>query len=167
MDVVAKADLEIANGRLWRAKEILHKAVGHSGYKAEVFEKLGEVLLQMGDLAEAGKYLFLSGSMRMEHADAIGLFLKRYEGKPHNIFHPFPKSAKLSKISDYPEAVANELRKLGLPEDLKDINGVYIRPSQTIADKLMSVGCITFALIVIALMILGVLKLIELVTGHS
>lgn len=95
MDVIERAEREISNGNLWRAKEILHKSVGHSGYKSEIYEKLGNVLLQMSDLAEAGKYLFLSGVRKPEYERAIKIFLQQYEGKPHNLFQPFPRSSFL------------------------------------------------------------------------
>jgi hypothetical protein len=162
MDVLAKADLEISRGRLWRAKEILHRAVGHSGYRSDVYEKLGNVLLQMSDLVEAGKYLFLAGSRNPEYADAIDTFVERYREKPQNIFHPFPKSAKLSKISEYPPAVADELRQLGLPEDLEDLDGIYVRPPRTLSDRLLPFGCIAIALLGVGLVVLGVIKLVEL-----
>ncbi len=80
MDVIKTAEKEIADGNLWRANEILHRAVGHSGYKIEIYEKLGNVLLQMSDLAEAGKYLFLSGVRKPEYEKAIGIFRQKYEG---------------------------------------------------------------------------------------
>ena len=91
MDVVERAEREISNGDLWRAKEILHKSAGHFGYKSEIYEKLGNVLLQMSDLAEAGKYLFLSGVRKPEYEKAIKIFLQKYEGKPHNLFLSFPR----------------------------------------------------------------------------
>ena len=63
MNVIETAEREMSNGNLWRAKEILHKS--------EIYEKLGNVLLQMSDLAEAGKYLFLSGVRKPEYEKAI------------------------------------------------------------------------------------------------
>lgn len=163
MDVLKTAEREIANGNLWRAKEILHRSVGHSGYKIEIYEKLGIVLLQMSDLAEAGKYLFLSGIRKPEYEKAIGIFLQKYEGKPHNIFHPFPRSAKLSKISEYPKTVADKLRELGLPEELKDANGAYIHPQANNSGKFALAVFLFIVLAIIVLIILGIIKLLEII----
>ena len=58
MSFFEEADQELAVGNAWRAKEILHRSIKYSGYDVQLFEKLGIVLLQMNDLAEAGKYLF-------------------------------------------------------------------------------------------------------------
>ncbi|MDQ3686198.1 MAG: hypothetical protein M3430_11450 [Acidobacteriota bacterium] len=61
MRTLEKAERELAQGNLWRAKEILQGSVSDAGYNIELFEKYGIVLLKMGDLPEAGKFLFLSG----------------------------------------------------------------------------------------------------------
>lgn len=162
MDFLAEADREIAAGNLWRAKEILHGQIKYSAYNVALFEKLGVVLLQMNDLAEAGKYLFLSGVRKPEYEEAIGIFLKKYEGKPHNLFHPFPRSAKLSKISDYPETVATYLRELGFTDGLETVHGV----TPTSVGSGGKIALVVFLLIVLAiiiLLILGIVKLFEIV----
>lgn len=100
MDVIERAEREISNGNLWRAKEILHKSVGHSGYKNEIYEKLGNVLLQMSDLAEAGKYLFLSGVKKPEYEKAIKIFLQKYEGSRIICFNRFHVRALLKLFID-------------------------------------------------------------------
>lgn len=163
MDVIKTAEREIANGNLWRAKEILHRAVGHSGYKIEIYEKLGNVLLQMSDLAEAGKYLFLSGVRKPEYEKAINIFLQKYEDKPHNLFHPFPKSAKLSKISEYPPTVAEKMREIGLPEQLKDVHGIYVSPSTNNDGKFALAIFLFIVLAIVVLIILGIVKLFEII----
>jgi tetratricopeptide (TPR) repeat protein len=163
MDVLKTAEKEIADGNLWRAKEILHRAVGHSGYKIEIYEKLGIVLLQMSDLAEAGKYLFLFGIRKPEYAKAIEIFLHKYKDKPYNLFHPFPRSAKLSKISEYPQAVAEKLRELELPEDLKDASGVYVPAPTAGNDKFALTIFVTIILSITILIILGIVKLFEII----
>ena len=164
MNVLERAEREISNGNLWRAKEILQGSVGHSGYKIEIYEKLGVVLLEMRDLAEAGKYLFLSGVRKPEYEKAIGIFLQKYEGKPHNLFRTFPRSAKLSKISEYPKNVADKLRELDLPETLKDENGnTVIHPDYNNNGKFELIPCFTIAFVIVALTILGIVKLLEIV----
>lgn len=162
MDFLAEADREIAAGNLWRAKEILHRSLKYSGYNIQLFEKLGIVLLKMNDLAEAGKYLFLSGVRKSEYEEAIGIFLKKYEGKPHNLFHPLPRAAKLSKISDYPEAVADKLRELGFSDGLETVHG--ITPTSVGSDGKTALAIFIAVVLVIAvLIILGIVKLFEII----
>jgi len=164
MNVLERAERELAKGNLWRAKEILQGSVGHSGYKVEIYEKLGNVLLQMQDLAEAGRYLFLSGVRNPEYEEAIAIFLEKYEGKPHNLFRTFPRSAKLTKISEYPKIVAENLRELGLPEMLKDENGIsLVHPDQSNNGRFELIACFSIAFVVVALIILGIVKLLEIV----
>lgn len=163
MDVLERAENEISNGNLWRAKELLHRSVGHSDYKIEIYEKLGNVLLQMNDLVEAGKYLFLSGVRKPEYEKAIRIFLQKYEGKPYNLFHPFPRSAKLSKISEYPQTVADKLQELGLPEELKDVHGIYIKPARGKNGRFALVIFWFTVLAIVGLIVLGVVKLFEII----
>jgi len=162
MDFLAEADQEIAAGNLWRAKEILHRSLKYAGYNIQLFEKLGIVLLQMNDLVEAGKYLFLSGVRKPEYEEAIGIFLKKYEGKPHNLFHPFPRAAKLSKISDYPEAVAVKLRELGFSDGLETVHGIT-PTSVGSGGKIALVVFLAIVLGIVVLIILGIVKLFEIV----
>jgi tetratricopeptide (TPR) repeat protein len=164
MDVLRRAEREIANGRLWRAREILENSVRHSGYKARVYEKLGIVLLEMRDLAEAGKYLFLSGACKPDYEEAIDIFFKKYENKPHNLFRSFPNSAKLSRISDYPKPIADKLCELSLPEELKDEmgNSVIYSDSDN-SGRFKLIACFTIVFLVLALLVLGIVKLFEII----
>ena len=163
MDFLAEADREIAAGNLWRAKEILHGQIKYSAYNVALFEKLGFVLLQMNDLVEAGKYLFLSGVRKPEYEESISIFLKKYEGKPHNLFHPFPRSAKLSKISDYPEAVAVKLRELGFTDGLETVHGIHSNSPVGSGGKIALVVVLLIVLAIVVLLILGIVKLFEIV----
>ncbi|MDQ3800625.1 MAG: hypothetical protein M3384_14345 [Acidobacteriota bacterium] len=162
MSFIEKAERELAKGNLWRAKEILQGSLPSAGYNIELFEKFGIVLLQMGDLPEAGKFLFLSGVRKPEYEEAICIFLQKYGKKPLNFFQTLPHTAKLSKISDYPEIVAAKLRELNFPETLKTENGdVDVLPEDD--DKILLAGCIIIALAIAALVILGIIKLYEIV----
>lgn len=161
MPFLEKAERELANGNLWRAKEILQGALPSAGYNIELFEKLGVVLLRMGDLPEAGKLLFLSGVRKPEYQEAISIFLQKYGKSPLNLFQTFPHPAKLSKISEYPVVVAKKLRELNLPEVLKAESDKVVAPPED--DKLFLIGCAIVVLVFIALIILGIVKLYEIV----
>jgi len=109
----AKVDKALSEGALWRAKEILQGNIAH-GYDCEIYERYGQVLLQMGDLPEAGKYLFLSGKSLPEYEQAISIYLKRHTKlNPFHTLYTFPKAARLPRLSDYPETVEQYLRSVG------------------------------------------------------
>lgn len=77
----SKADREIGNGRLWRAKEILQGRLSGADFDDALLERYGRVLLLMGDTLEAGRYLFASGVRKPEYAEAIGLFRSRHQAE--------------------------------------------------------------------------------------
>lgn len=164
MPFLEKAERELANGNLWRAKEILQGSLPSANYNVKLFEKLGVVLLQMGDLPEAGKFLFLSGVREPKYEEAIGIFLRKYGKKPHNFLQSLPRTARLSRISEYPEAVATKLRELNLPEVLKTESGEIAVPAENnIDDKYFLVTCLVLSLVFGILIILGIVKLYEIV----
>lgn len=117
----------------------------------------------MNDLSEAGKYLFLSGARKPEYEEAIGIFLEKYKNKPHNLFHPFPRSAKLSKVSDYPTSVANKLRELGFTGGLETVHGIYSNRPLSNSGKLVMVISLSVALAIVILIIFGIIKLFEMI----
>ena len=51
--VFDRAERERTGGRLWRAREILEGSLPILGYDVELYERLGVVLLEMGDLPRA------------------------------------------------------------------------------------------------------------------
>ncbi|GJL66431.1 MAG: hypothetical protein NPIRA05_14020 [Nitrospirales bacterium] len=105
---------QISLGNLWRAKEILQGRLVGSRYDTDLYERYGNVLLEMKDDLEAGKFLFLSGVQKPEYEKAKYLYLDRYGGKPTGgLFHTFPHSAQVSPIEDFPESVLAELEKNG------------------------------------------------------
>lgn len=69
---------DIAEGRLWRAKEVLQGRLAMPHFDIELMRRYGELLLLMGDTIEAGRYLFCSGARESQHAEAIRLFLSRH-----------------------------------------------------------------------------------------
>lgn len=164
MRTLEKADKELAEGNLWRAKEILQGSIPNAGYNPELFEKLGIVLLKMGDLPEAGKFLFLSGERRPEYEEAINIFLRKV-GKniPHDLFRAFPHKAQLLALSEYPVSVAQKLRELGFPETLKVQGGRVVSLSESGSNAALWVTCLVVVLIVGALIVLGIIKLKEII----
>jgi hypothetical protein len=113
-DVFFRANRAVEEGELWRAKEMLVGGIGTRGYDLKLFQQLGEVLLQMHDLVEAGKYLFLCGKRNSRYDQAIDLYLQKYH---KSLLTTFPRPArleKLEKLAGYPESVREELHRQGL-----------------------------------------------------
>lgn len=162
--ILDKARTELEKGNLWRAKEILQGATRSESYDVQLFEMMGTVLLRMGDLPEAGRFLFLSGVRRPEYQEPIEIFLSKHRRKkPHDFVHLLPRRARLRTMSDYPDEVAQVLREIGFPEILENENrGVY--PPQTESSIVLSLTCGTIALVTLGLIILGAIKLFEMVS---
>jgi hypothetical protein len=162
--ILDKARQEIEQGNLWRAKEILQGAIGRENYDAQLFEMMGIVFLRMGDLPEAGRFLFLSGVRNPEYREAIELFLSRHRRKELPEFiYLFPRKARLRTVSEYPHEVAQVLRDMGFPEVLKHEDGRIYGPSQTGKDIGGWLTCGPIAVAVIVLIILGIIKLLEII----
>lgn len=167
-DLYERVDAEVSEGRLWRAKEILQGNMGWLGYDLDLFEKYGQVLLEMGDTIEAGKFLFLSGRRVPEYEEAIDLYLARYKRKDAlNLPAAFPRVARRSRLADYPPAVQQELRGAGIAEAaLADLPASAIeqknKPSRA-ADIGLKIGCWLVFVLVLCLMMLGIVKTVELI----
>jgi hypothetical protein len=112
--ILERADAELAAGRAWRAREILGGAVGFTGGSAEILERYGLVLLQLGDLLEAGKFLFLSGRRGPDLEPAINLFLQRHgRASVAHLIAQFPAGVRRLGFDALPEAVRSELLARG------------------------------------------------------
>ncbi len=161
-DPYERADAAIAAGRLWRAREILQGNVGLRGYDRHLFERYGQVLLQLGDTMEAGKYLFLSGERKPEYEEAIGLFLARHGRRgSRQVIAEFPLVARLKYVSEYPEAVRRTLDELGVkgaPVRVAPPPAPASRPRRRVARRVFQVGCIILvaALFICAFLGIGI-----------
>jgi len=107
-----RVEAELSAGRLWRAKQILQGQVGTYPFESGLYQLLGEVLLEMGDDIEAGKYRFLAGN-GPEDDSAVALFLQQFND-PQHLFASFPAHAKLGSIDEYPVPVRALLRDQGV-----------------------------------------------------
>lgn len=159
--ILDKARRELDHGNLWRAKEILQGAIRSENYDAELYEMMGIVFLRMGDLPEAGRFLFLSGVRKDEYLEAIELFLSRHRGKEaHEFVRSFPRKGRLRTVSEYPDEVAQVLREVGFTGKVTDEDGRVYTPRNW-KDVVGWLTCGTIVVVIIGLIILGVIKLIE------
>ena len=160
MRAILNAEKEVAKGNLWRAREILQGSIPNAGYDCDLFESLGNVLLTMGDLPEAGRFLFLAGKRQPEYDEAIKIFLRKQGRSWRTLRQSFPRVAKLPRLSDYPDCVSRQLAELGFPKVVKG----SATSSPVYSDSFISdvVGWLIIGSILMV-MFLGIIKLIEIV----
>ena len=100
-DYVGRVEKAVTEGKLWKAKEALQGRIAASRFDPALYEKYGTVLLAMGDLVEAGKYLFPAGANGPEYLDAKELYLSRHARNGwQNLYATFPSRAKLPDLSE-------------------------------------------------------------------
>jgi len=111
-------------------------------------------------LPEAGRFLFLSDRRKPEYEQAIRIFLKKYGKNWRGLLQTFPRVARLSKLSDYPEGVRRQLAQFGVPDVLKKDPVLISGYSETLKSKV-----ITWLVVcsILAVMLLGIIKLVEIV----
>jgi hypothetical protein len=161
-----RAEQAARRGELWRAKEMLQGAIRAGRYDPALCERLGVVLLRMGDLVEAGKYLFLSGAREPFYEEPIRIYVRRYTAKaarqPLQLYYTFPRAARLAHRHDYPAIVAGELARLGLPEKLParhERRGAASGLSG--ANKMIGLGCLIFIVAVLGLAVIGLVTILQ------
>jgi hypothetical protein len=114
MSVVERARQDIAEHRLWRARDRLTGALGHRPHDAEVLNLLADVYLAMGDVPAAGRLLMLSGRDDEAASEARRAFEWRHRRSVFDLASSLPAKPPLD---DYPaaararlDAVAGQLR---------------------------------------------------------
>ena len=158
--VIENAEKEMTRGNLWRAKEILQGSIPNAGYNRDLFEKLGMVLLTMGDLPEAGRFLFLADCRKKEFEHAIDIFLSKHAQNWQTLMQTFPRVAKLSTLSEYPDNVRSQLVRLGCPQVLK--TGPVSHSGHSGSAMTGVIGWLIVGSI-LAVMLLGIIKIIDIV----
>lgn len=155
---IQKARLARDEGRLWRAKEILQGRLASHPFDADTHEELGSVLLEMGDIAEAGRFLFISGARKEAYTESIKTYLDRYSNTTAARLHSsFPSRARAVALTDLPSTVADELKERGFTKrELRKLK------PQTLGSKLENLLTLIIALIVMALFCFGLIQGIKI-----
>ena len=96
---------EIANNRIWRAKELLQSYIGSSAYDETLYLEYAKLLYALGDHLESGKYFLLTSTQEPAHQEAIKLFLSRHHNE--TFFFQFPRQFKKVHPKNYPQNLKN------------------------------------------------------------
>lgn len=167
-ELQSRVEQEVAAGRFWRAKEILRSNFPH-GFDPDYCEAYGQVLLQMNDLLEAGRYLFVSGVRLPEYEAAIHVFLDRFQAlRTKGRYSILPGRINRTRIDDWPPTVQDELRSLGVYQDIQQHQKLHSPhpAAHRFMDRLAPCGCIVFLIVIVLLAMTGLLALLSMLLGH-
>jgi hypothetical protein len=132
--------MEIASGRLWRAKEILLGRMASSAYEPTLFAKLAEVLAEMRDDDEAGRYYLLGGSIASPAAENLAeAFLHRRRTLSiEALWETMPAAARRLSSASLPVATIELFTKSGYKREA--IDALVEKMGQRIATKQLEAG---------------------------
>ncbi|HEU4481005.1 MAG TPA: DUF6584 family protein [Actinomycetota bacterium] len=104
---IRKAKVEIAEGRLWKARDRLSGSLAHRPADQTLLELLGEVYFRMGDYPAAGRFWFLTARKGPEVDVAMAALEERYPNR-QSLGLAIPVRAP---IEAFPEEVQTRLVK--------------------------------------------------------
>lgn len=152
-NTLRKASEERLAGRRWRARDILRSSLSQYGYEPRLYQALGDVLQEMGDLPLAGQYFLLScEAPSTQQEEAIQVFLEQNRHRDlREVVALFPQAARLTSVKDYPVWVQPRLRSWDVPEVLWKMKETT---SQQV-DSTWNTGCFMALVLVGMLAVLG------------
>ncbi|MEY4562869.1 MAG: hypothetical protein RLZZ618_2146 [Pseudomonadota bacterium] len=106
------------------------------GYDTDYFELMGPALRGCGHVANAGRFLFLSGKRMPDYTQAITQYLGKnsHLSNHRQLQSSFPQRVRVMwKLHSFPSSVAEELRALGWPESTQPIGRETGYPSNGVA----------------------------------
>ncbi len=158
---IQRAQAELTDGRLWRAKEILASSLAAYGYSREIYLAYANVLVQLGDQLEAGRFFLLSvDNPDDQQRQLVELFLKRYQKDDWmRLLLRFPKPARLSERSKYPNYLRNYLETLQAPSIL-DQEQLKSTLAYDPPNWLLPTTCLSVTIIAIVCAIVGAYTLV-------
>ncbi|MEM0898602.1 MAG: DUF6584 family protein [Pseudomonadota bacterium] len=89
----SKARKEIEAGRLERAREIVASKLSGAKFSEQGTSLLGDILLQLGELSEAGRYLLFVDRKSEQVEAACQAFLKQHGASATQLVSKLPSSA--------------------------------------------------------------------------
>ena len=143
-----RVEAAVGDEKPWRAKEILSGRVSSCAFDPDLYEQYGRLLLRMGDVKEAGRFLFVSGRRRQEYDEAIALFLRQTSRAGYRpLLASFPNRVRQLTWEQLPAQLQADLRAAGVPELSADSHVWARLPAPPVG----ATGCLGFALTLAAL----------------
>ena len=124
---VAKARVDLDEGRVWAARDRLESFVSQNPSHAEALEFLGDVLYQMGDLPRAGRYWLLTSRDDDRAARSIDALRERYP-RPELVLAALPVR---DSVDAYPVEARERIAELRAEAAA---NGIEWRPRVTTSE---------------------------------
>ena len=147
-----RAERDVAGGDLGAGRTRLASLLASNGYDAEIIGRLGRLCLQMGDRAEAGRYLLLSTEVGEEVEGAIATFLRLHRHDPRQVLRQLPRFARNS-WDRLPEVVHKRLQAVGVAEASR--SEAAEKATVQRGGSLVLIGCLGVGLLVLALLVIG------------
>lgn len=174
-DQFADIDAELAEGRMWRARELLAARVLTSDFDPDLFRRYGAVLQAMGDQDEAGRFYMLAGASAGTEGLLADQFLQRRAQPLSELWAAMPEaacrvkpdsalapmSALLIQTGYDKNAVAAMISALITRHAAAETRSFTLSIPHTVSSEASGIALALFAA---ALLILGVIKLIEMVS---
>lgn len=125
MSVIERAREDIAEGRLWKARDRLTGALGHRPHEVAVLDLLVDVYLAMGDVPAAGRFLMLSARDDGAARDARETFEWQQRASARDLATAVPAKQPLDR---YPPVVQERLKALAKRASAEGVQVSWMRP---------------------------------------
>jgi hypothetical protein len=137
-------------GELWRAKQLVGGRISSSNrYDTDLYEQYGVILMRMGDLVLAGKYLFLSGRRSPEYAAAIALYVRQHgRGGWRTMVGTFPNAVRKIPVDELPQPLRDDFGDFQAPVNGSGIVDVTPQKRSPWRERL---GCLAAGVLFISL----------------
>jgi hypothetical protein len=154
-DVLIRVETHLEAGRVWRAKEILRGTISGGRADVAILEAYGRLLVSVGDVVEAGKYLYLSGIRAPAYAEPIALFTQRHAKRRGKDFvMQFPTVVRRQPFAALPVIVQDDLRQRGVTPDMLGTGAPRPRSNPPVSSLVWNaVGTLIAGVFILALLL--------------
>jgi hypothetical protein len=166
LDAPERVEDAIRSGELWLAKDRMAGRLALRRFSANEHELYGWILLQMGDLLEAGRHLWCSCADRPEYSEAVAIFLARFGDRPWSEFRmELPGRVRAAIPSGLPQELLIRLQQRGADITPASPGSAAARPGAPFGCWLLLAAGLLAALFVAASAIVGAPVLVRWLAG--
>jgi hypothetical protein len=156
MSALERAEEDVERGDYGLARQRLTSYLAAKGYNPEVLTRIGRLCHDMHDVYQAGRYWLTSTAEGDQVEEAISWFMKRSGTDPAGIASRLPRMVRLESMDDYPEAVQERLRRLGLEEAIAVAARAAGKPAKTPwGERAAIAGCLLVVVLAVAVFLIG------------